>query len=66
MKSFPGVDRKSFLRETAVKPELDVVVRQTTLKYIVAYVLVFITTYEENRVNISTELQIKIKQNVSC
>ena len=34
-------------------------VRRTTLKYIVANVLVIITTYEGNRVNISIELQIK-------
>ena len=38
---------------------LPVVVRRTTLKYMVANVLVIITTYEENRVNIAIELQIK-------
>ena len=52
------------MRKTTVKPGLHVVVRRTTLKYIVTDVLVIIATYEESKVNISIELQMKIKLNV--
>ena len=59
LKSFPGVDHRSFTREIAVKPGLHLAVRWKTLKYMVADMFVIITTNEENRVNISIELQIK-------
>ena len=64
VKSFPVVDYKSFLWETTVKPGLHLVVRWTTLKYMVTNVLVIITTYKENELTYLLNCRSKIKQNV--